>query len=307
GGLLALAAGIKLFPVVLLGYYLLRGQRRVLWGALIASGALALLILVATGGSGLAIMRDLPAVAATDTALYQNQSLAWVPRWLALEAGATPGTATTLLGYVLIAAVAATFAATIYATHRAARYPLPRAGAQPPSGAVLTAGAADVLAYSWALVTMVLVSPVTWMHHDAWLLPAFIICVGYALRDLAGGTHNSTGRINPALYLLAAVLFGYLLTMNLLPFGYDGVSAPHLGPYVGGHPLRPLLMLLRPLGTLLLWAAAGTLYLRAARPTIYPGSEQTGSPSLRLLIATLTGLLAAMIALWTILLPIWYV
>ncbi|MGZ6389662.1 MAG: glycosyltransferase family 87 protein [Ktedonobacterales bacterium] len=320
GGLLALAAAIKLFPVVLLGYYLLRGQRRVLWGALIASGAFALLILVATGGSGLAIMRDLPAVAATDTVLYQNQSLAWVPRWLTLEAGATPGAATTLLGYILIAAVAATFAATIYLIDRntgsaslaksirraCQSAQADSAVAQSPSSAVSTAGPA--LAYSWALVTMVLVSPVTWMHHDAWLLPAFIVCAGYALRDLAAGIRNPHGRINPTLYLLAAVLLGYLLTMNLLPFGYDGVSAPHLGPYVGGHPLRPLLMLLRPLGTLLLWAAAGILYLRAARPNTQSDGEQVAlSPSLRLLTATLTGLLAAMIALWTILLPIWYI
>lgn len=156
---------------------------------------------------------------------------------------------------------------------------------------------------------MLLVSPVTWMHHDTWLLPAFVICAGYALRDLSGGLHTAAGHTNPALYLLAAVLLGYILTMNLLPFGYDGVSTPHLGPYIGGHRLRPLLMLLRPLGTLLLWAASGTLYLRSARPRAHaqPDGEQDAAPSPRLLTATLIGLLAAMIALWTILLPIWYV
>lgn len=294
GALLALAAGIKLFPVVLLCYYLLRGQRRVLWGALVATAVLALVIVVVTGGSGLLIMRDLPTVAATDTILYQNQSLAWVPRWLALEFGATPGPATTLLGYALIAAVTATFAVTIYTTRRAAA----NASARP----------ADLLGYSWALATMVLVSPVTWMHHDTWLLPAFIICAGYTLRDLSGSMRTATGQVKPALYLLAAVLLGYLLTMNLLPFGYDGVSTPHLGPYVGGHPLRPLLMLLRPLGTLLLWAAAGMLYLRAVRSLAQQpdGGEQDAAPSLRLLTATLIALFAAMIALWTILLPIWY-
>ncbi len=320
GGLLALAAGIKLFPIVLLGYYLLRGQRRVLWGALLASAALGLLILVATGGSGLIIMRDLPTVAATDTHLYQNQSLAWVPLWLAIEAGAAPGPVTSLLGYVLIAAVAATFAATaIYTTRRHTASASPansiRSAGQPaqaddtvaqsPSGAISSAST-DLLGYSWALATMVLVSPVTWMHHDTWLLPAFIICAGHALRDLHGGIRTASRHVKPALYLLAAVLLGYLLTTNLLPFGYDGVSVPHLGPYVGGHPLRPLLMLLRPLGTLLLWAAAGVLYLRAARLHPQPDGEQDAAPSLRLLTATLIGLLAGMIALWTILLPIWY-
>ena len=307
GALLALAAAIKLFPVLLLAYYLLRGQRRVLWGALLTTAGLALLILLATGGSGLTIMRALPAVAATDTALYQNQSLAWVPRWLTLEAGAIPGPATTLLGYALIIAVATTFAATLYTTHHAVRSPLPRAG----EGLGVVASPArpvDALGYSWALATMLLVSPVTWMHHDTWLLPAFIICSGYTLRDLSGGLRTPTGRINPALYLLAAVLLGYILTMNLLPFGYDGVSTPHLGPYVGGHPLRPLLMLLRPLGTLLLWFVAGMLYLHSARPHPHaqPDGEQDAAPSLRLLTATLIGLLAAMVALWTLLLPIWY-
>src|SRR5262249_3508313 len=35
------------------------------------------------------------------------------------------------------------------------------------------------------------------------------------------------------------------------------------GPYIGGHPIRPYFMLLRPLATLLLWAATGWLYLRS--------------------------------------------
>ena len=311
GAVLALAAGIKLFPVVLLGYYLHGRRRRVLWGALLGTALFALLILATTGGSGLAIMRDLPAVAATDTALYQNQSLAWVPLWLSLEAGGHPGPITTLLGYALIAAVAILFAAAIHATSRGI------AKAAPPEPTNVTAPSAqstqvggesgDALAFSWALATMVLVSPVTWMHHDTWLLPAFIICAGYALRGLGGGVRDAAGHIKPDLYLLAAILLGYVLTMNLLPFGYDGASAPHLDPYIGGHPLRPLLMLLRPLGTLLLWGAAGALFLRTARPRAQlSAAGATTGPSPRLLIAVLLGLLTAMIALWTALLPIWY-
>lgn len=311
GAVLALAAGIKFFPLVLLGYYLLSGRRRVIWGALLGTALLALLILVSTGGAGLAIMRDLPAVAATDTTLYQNQSLAWVPLWLSLEAGGHPGLVTTLLGYVLIAAVVIPFAAVMYASNRGIAKAAPP---EPISGIVLSAqstlldrGSSDALAFSWALATMVLVSPVTWMHHDTWLLPAFILCAGYALRGLGGGIRDTAGHIKPDLYLLAAILLGYVLTMNLLPFGYDGASAPHLDPYISGHPLRPLLMLLRPLGTLLLWGAASALYLRATHPSAQPSAASAiRGPSPRLLIAVLLGLLVAMIALWTALLPIWY-
>src|SRR5262249_14547859 len=116
---------------------------------------------------------------------------------------------------------------------------------------------AELLGYSWALCTMVLVMPITWEHHDAWLLPAIVVCLGYAVRG------PLVERRRTKLLVLAMALAAYVLTMNPLPLGYESQMDFSPGPYIGGTPARPSFMLLRRLTALLLWAATGWLYLRS--------------------------------------------
>jgi hypothetical protein len=52
------------------------------------------------------------------------------------------------------------------------------------------------------------------------------------------------------------------MTMYQLPFGYDRDSTLGLSALFLHHPVRPLYMLMRPLGGVLLWLASGTLFLR---------------------------------------------
>src|SRR5262249_50098133 len=115
--------------------------------------------------------------------------------------------------------------------------------------------------------------PITWEHHDAWLLPAIVVCLGYALRGLAR-PDGPRARRRSALLALGTALVGYILTMNPLPLGYESLMTFSPGPYLGGHPGRPYLMLLRPLSALLLWAAPGALY---RTPHLWSGSEPAPS------------------------------
>ena len=64
---------------------------------------------------------------------------------------------------------------------------------------------------------MVLVSPSSWVHHSAWLLPPFVLCLGVGLRALAGGIHRADGHLKPEAYVVAGLVIGILLTMYQLP------------------------------------------------------------------------------------------
>jgi hypothetical protein len=114
---------------------------------------------------------------------------------------------------------------------------------------------------------MVLISPVTWEHHLAWLLPPFIIAVGLSLPYLGrSGWQASSGWGTPAVVpavVLAVAVVGYVLVAHDLPFGYDGRvpfdPSPNL---LGKIPVRPFFMIQRPVGGLLLWCATGYMFLR---------------------------------------------
>lgn len=136
-------------------------------------------------------------------------------------------------------------------------------------------GARELVGYGWALCTMVLVSPVTWEHHAVWLLPAFIICIGVAIRWLTRAAEPvRRGRARGAWVGLMAGVLGYALMMDHLPFGFDLSLSTDIGPYLLGVPLRPVFMLVRPAATGLVWLALGLLFVRpgewAARRPLPP-------------------------------------
>lgn len=263
GAVLALATLIKLFPILLIGYYVLRGRWRVAAGAIGGMLLLTVAMLPVIGVSGLLAMRSILSNGLGDSTHYQNQSLSRVPMWIALEFGGQSTTATTLAGYALIALIALAFVAgVLLAPGRP--WPVRRL----PKTLSLGDSPADLLGCAWALCTMVLISPLTWEHYDAWLLPAFVLCLGYALRRLASGLYESSGQLKPEVLIVGAIILGYALTMSDLPFRYDTDATFTLGPIFLHHPVRPLFMLMRPIGTLLAWFAAGALFLRSQRDSV---------------------------------------
>src|SRR5262249_28056980 len=144
---------------------------------------------------------------------FHNQSLARAPLWIAAAFGGRPAPVETFLGYALVVMGLPAFLAGVGCVGRprrpgsrpgVARPGLARQGLARPvvagqvvagqvvagqvvAGQVVATlpdelGMAELLGYSWALCTMVLVMPITWEHHDAWLLPAIVVCLGYAVR-----------------------------------------------------------------------------------------------------------------------------
>jgi hypothetical protein len=201
---------------------------------------------------------------------FQNEALARVPLWIAAELGGHLTPALTVAGDALVAVIGVVFLAALL---RLLRQNPPQDTRQ-----LMTDPAAanrELLGYTWALCTMVLVSPLTWEHYDAWLLPAFIVCLGLAIHASVAGFRDARGRIRRETYVLAATVVAYVITMHHLPLGYDGTTTFDIGPYIGGHPLRPFFMLLRPLAALLIWTCSGALFLRAMA-----SASGTGTPAL---------------------------
>jgi hypothetical protein len=308
GVLLALAAWIKIYPLLLIAYYALRRERRVTHGAAIGGAIGFVLALVVVGIPGVLAMGGILTNGTTDSMNAQNEALARVPFWIATELGFGAGPIVTALGYLLVTLVALVFVAIALLVWRVALSP--RATAL---GLITdrTRNALDAHGYAWALCTMVLVAPITWEHYDAWLLPAFALVLGYAVRGRSrrdvDGVWARSSWLAPEYRKLLVALAIYALTMIDLPFGYDGNTAFDLGPFVAGHPLRPLFMLIRPLATLLLWQIVGMLFYARLGASVHssihgelPASTRT-APSLRRLATLLACLMAAVLVVQVLL------
>ncbi|MGH7085069.1 MAG: glycosyltransferase family 87 protein [Acetobacteraceae bacterium] len=305
GFVLALAVWIKLFPALLIVYYLLRGQRRVALGATIAVVLLALVQLPILGLDGVLATRHVLDNGAFQAAQFQNEALARVPLWIAAEFGGHLSSGLALAGYALVALVGAAFVEVLL---RLRGWKLPVA---PERISEPAAANRELLGYAWALCTMVLVAPISWEHYDSWLLPACVVCLGVSIRASATGFRDARGHIRREVYALAAILVAYVLTMHHLPLGYDGTTTFAIGPYIGGHPLRPFFMLLRPLAALLAWVSSGALFLGACHPrgasSLVTSTTSTTPPlslSRRLQATVVCGLLLAVIAAQAVLLTI---
>lgn len=291
GGLLALTVWIKLFPAVLLVYFLLRGRWRVVGGAVVGMILLALVQIPIIGVDGVLATRHVLDNGTFQSAQFHNQALARVPLWIAAEFGGHLTTGLTLAGDGLVGVVAVLFVGALLRLRRQ----ITPDDTQPVASAPNPAGAnRELLGYAWALCAMVLISPITWEHYDAWLLPAMIVCLGLAIHTCATGVRDERGRLRREVYVLAVIIVAYVISMHNLPLGYDGTTTFEIGPYVSGHPLRPFFMLLRPLAALLAWLCAGLLLLRATprRTETLPATSGTdGDPSLRRLAPSVQALM----------------
>lgn len=249
GVVLALAIWIKLLPALLVVYLLLQRRWRVVIWATSACLLIGLGMVPIIGIQGVLATRFVLTNGGHMANMAHNMALARVPLWLTYALGGTPGRAAALAGYGLIALVAILFILGIRYEQR-----------QPILPDAMRAEH-ETLGYFWALATMVVISPLTWEHHDVWLLPALFISFFTALPHAARGLRDERGHIHPEIVLAFCAALGYALTMGNMPFGYDGASHFVLGPYAGSIALRPYFMLLRPAGAVLAWAASGALYL----------------------------------------------
>jgi hypothetical protein len=149
GMLLAFITLIKLVPAVLIVYFLLRRDWRVLAGAALGSVLLLSVVLVGSGGlPTLAAM--IPMLTLTSGHLWNNEAVI---------------TLHPVLGPALVAGAALAFAVTVVLQHRMRR-------------AVEDA----VLGYAWAISTMLLISPIVWLNYLTWLLPAVAVQLPHVLR-----------------------------------------------------------------------------------------------------------------------------
>lgn len=275
GATLALATWIKLFPVILIGYFLLRRRWRVVKGAALAAGLLAVMTGLFVGWPGLlastSILANGSAMAHAPHASW-NLSLALVPLWIGLALGGEPSSVLTVLGSAIALGVAVAFAAGVVVSHRNSAMKESTASVKRPT-ALGTAQTQlpDLLGFSWGLCTMVLLSPVTWMHTYAWLLPPSIICLSVMLRTLIVKQQRADGdtiamrvtRVRGEVGGLLAVLVAYA---SLAVPAYTQPQ-PTVSVLLHEQPMNLPLLLLHPIGALLLWSVNGLLFLRAPRDT----------------------------------------
>lgn len=264
GGALALAIMLKVLPLALVPYLIVRRQWRLLLGMLggliVLTGAMipagVPLPMVVQGILGDALNHF--DTNSTNFAHFNNQGLSQIPLWLALAFGGKPDSATTWLGYTLIGAVGISYLWILRLTWRAMPH------ATPASGHL------DLLGWGWAICAMLLMSPITWQHYYDWLLPVIMVGLCLALgvlwkaRSNAGSVGGAAQSVRAALVLGAVMAGAYLLTMGQLPYLYDFTARLTLGPTVLGQPVRPFFMVLRPLAAVVAWIASGLLVVMGA-------------------------------------------
>ncbi len=277
GATLALATWIKLYPVILIGYFLLRRRWRVVEGAALAGGLLAVMAGLVVGWPGLlastSIIANGSAMAYAPHASW-NLSLALMPLWIALALGGEPSHALTLLGSAIALAVGVAFAASVVVSRRNSTMKESTASATRPIalGTRQTqTQLPDVLGFCWGLCTMVLLSPVTWMHTYAWLLPPSIICLSVMLRTAIVKRQRGDGdtlamRITRVRVEVAGLLVVLVAYASLAVPAYTQ-QQPNFSILLHERPLNLPLLLLHPIGALLLWSVNGLLFLRASRDT----------------------------------------
>ncbi|MGZ6390064.1 MAG: glycosyltransferase family 87 protein [Ktedonobacterales bacterium] len=303
GSFLAVAMWIKLYPMLVIGYYALARKYRVIVGAGITAMLLLAAIVPLIGWQGVRSIGMLFGNGVIAGSNPANLSLLHLPVLLAFILGQRPGAAATFLGYALGAVIAVLFAACVLRTqswspHKAHTHcDVPRQ---------------HLLGVSWALCTMVLLAPVTWVHTYGWLLPSYVICSCITLRSLLSGPHSAVQSNTPYRRRVAAALTGNLALLILLALAYAALALP---AYLSVHgmfsprlmQLNYLLLLFHPLGGLLLWIVNAVLFLRLPRST--PSNRKRGAdvesvqaggptaleayPSTRLLILALTVFFAA--------------
>lgn len=244
GVAIAFAAMLKLTPALLIGYLLLRRRWQAALSALVTLAALAILSGVLVGPDHLLVsIPQALRVGTGDAALGQNEALfAPIVTLLTRNAPSLAGAAQTL-SRMLLVGIALWLGWFLW------RAPRPAAKAADEAD---KAGMQEQVGYGIALCAMVLLAPTAWIHHYVWVLPALALALGlagaYLLGTLrAGGAASQNARA--ATWMLAGVILCSLALGWSLPYAWDTEQRPAV-TYLLGLPLWPLLLELRPLGTL---------------------------------------------------------
>lgn len=257
GFFLTVATLIKIFPIVLIAYFFLQGRWRVVFGAAVSFVLLLVAMAAVVGVSGILSMLGIfSAVSTTQLSVILNESLSRMPMWIVTEFGGSPSTITAIVGNLLIAVVSLLFVITMLAKVKRKR-DMARLPHPPYEDTEY-----ERLGFSWAICTMLLVIPISQEHYDIWLLPAILFCVGYIARSIGRNLRDDMGRVKSDVMLMLGAIIALALSFYDLPFGYDGALTLSLGPYILGHPLRPIFMLARPIAALTLWLVVWMLFLR---------------------------------------------
>lgn len=249
GAALAFIAMVKVVPILLIVYYLLRGRRRVVSGALICGAVMLVLQLAVVGLPEFLAMHNILSNSAVFVSQADNFSLLHFPVWLALIFGVSVPVGMSLPGDILVILVALVFVAVVPIT----RLRMVVAGM---TSQVEQEQVVDLLGYAWAVCAMMLLTPLVWLHYLGWLLVPLTLCGGYLLSPLSPHKRFAS---------LALLVFGYALATVRLPLLYDTTPEYVLGPALGQYAWRPLAMALHPLGEALMWSIAGSIFVQASR------------------------------------------
>ncbi len=111
----------------------------------------------------------------------------------------------------------------------------------------------DAAAYGIALCALLLFSPVAWVHHYLWVLPAAAIALGLALARWLDAPSRSSALV------VVGVAVACVALCWTLPFNWDTQPHPVVTTWLG-LPLRPLLLELRAGGTLLIAGVLATCF-----------------------------------------------
>ena len=240
GVAIGLAAMLKLTPVLLIGYLLLRRRWQATLGALVTLAILAAVSAALVGPDHvLASIPQALRVGTGDATLGQNEALfAPLVTLITLQAPALAGIAQTL-SHVLLVGIALWLAWFLW------RAPLASSKA---SGTLIR----EQAGYGIALCAMLLLFPTAWIHHYVWTLPALVIALGligaHLAKTLAHGD-DTTRDWRSALWLLLLLIVSSLALGWSLPYGWDTEQRPAV-THLLGLPLWPLLLELRSLGTI---------------------------------------------------------
>ncbi|MEO3818071.1 glycosyltransferase 87 family protein [Plantactinospora sp. B24E8] len=191
---IGVATAIKLTPGIFIVYLLVTGRWR---AALVASGTATAVTLLAAAVAPDA-SREFWTTALWDTDRVGSLSFISNQSWQGVVARLDPAHPSTLAWLLL---VAATVGVWIWRVRPAA------SAGDEATGLALTG------------VVQSLISPVTWVHHLVWLIPALILLVDNAYRAPAGSRRRRT--------LLGFAIFAYLVLISRLVWiwerRFDGV------------------------------------------------------------------------------------
>lgn len=188
GMILAAITLIKLIPAVLIVYFLLRRDWRVLLGAAVGTVLLFGVMLVGAGG--------LPTLVAMIPALTSASGL--MPSVNTAVIRLNP-----VLGPTLVAGAALTFVITVLLIDRRG-----------------WTKADPALGYAWAISTMLVISPIVWLHYLTWLIIVVAACLPY----VQGRAHVlGLGAVSVSLLLSTPPLLGAATVATLLCWVLTGV------------------------------------------------------------------------------------